>query len=623
MRPRPTTTKLWRAEDGFTLPEVLMTTVILAVITASVGAAMITALRTHDRPARVLGPSNDANLLASYFTADVQSAADIDVDPSAESGCENDPSWDSRSLFALSWTDDAPDEPVSHEVSYRLDKSAGTISRVASTSEEEATITVVGRYITSACATVDTAAGAVKLDVVARDPDAAAEEPPFEFSLRAVGRIAGSGSGGASGPGSGAARLPTGEVTGTVKRYADEKENVFVGFLAGAKLTLTRSGGVEVQVTTGGDGRYYFGTLATGTYQLALAAPGYKPTGGASLTRTVSVTGATVTEKFGVWIPVGSVTVLARLGDPAGTPLAGVVVEVEGPTRGTDVTGSDGRYTFSQLALGDYTVRFTAPPGHEAVATELCRFTVSDGTAHECPDVVFHNGANEILGRVRVVSDLLAPTGDRSGAGGAGQGGVTVTLTGGPAPLVRVTESAADGTFSFPGLAAGQYTITQAVPAGYDPADVGSSSATRTLDGTTTPPVVDLINRPQCSLASKGGDLRVEQDDDDSVPSTRWVTVTVDRLCTGTVTMSFRPRTPTTATAAATTATTSTTAATATTAIPAVTATGLAAVTATAGPGDTYRGAVPAAVGPAAGEVQVDVSDGARLLGTVTVEVDQ
>jgi len=48
-------------------------------------------------------------------------------------------------------------------------------------------------------------------------------------------------------------------------------------------------------------------------------------------------------------------------------------------------------------------------------------------------------------------------------AGDIGIGGVTLTLT--PGPVVTLT--AADGTYSFSGLVAGTYTVTETDPAGY------------------------------------------------------------------------------------------------------------------------------------------------------------
>lgn len=75
------------ADQGFTLPELLITTVIMGIIISAIGAALITALRLYAQPAQKLGPSNDANLIANYFTADVQSATANKVDATAPSGC--------------------------------------------------------------------------------------------------------------------------------------------------------------------------------------------------------------------------------------------------------------------------------------------------------------------------------------------------------------------------------------------------------------------------------------------------------------------------------------------------------------------------------------------------------
>lgn len=71
-----------RDEAGFTLPEMLVAIVALAIVFPAIAAAMITALRTTTGTTERLAASNDAAMTSSWFVPDVQSAdsfSDADV----------------------------------------------------------------------------------------------------------------------------------------------------------------------------------------------------------------------------------------------------------------------------------------------------------------------------------------------------------------------------------------------------------------------------------------------------------------------------------------------------------------------------------------------------------------
>ncbi len=230
----------WQGDEGFTLPELLITTVILGVIMASIGAAMIVALRTQDGPARTLGPSNDANLLANYFSADVQSASVSNTTATAASGCAYITPVNTSNVVALSWTDNAPIPPVALAVAYQLHNPTRTLRRVSCLVGQTPSIAVVARNITAAAAVVNPTVGSIRVDISVLDPQAPVGEPAFTFSLRAHGRLAGNDSGGGSGSGSGANQLPTGEILGSVTQYSDELGTAGAAAAAGLPMLLTQ-----------------------------------------------------------------------------------------------------------------------------------------------------------------------------------------------------------------------------------------------------------------------------------------------------------------------------------------------------------------------------------------------
>ena len=66
-----------RGEGGFTLAELLISTVILAVIFAAITEGMIVGLRTTDSTDQRLRESVDAQIVSVYFGRDVQAAQQV------------------------------------------------------------------------------------------------------------------------------------------------------------------------------------------------------------------------------------------------------------------------------------------------------------------------------------------------------------------------------------------------------------------------------------------------------------------------------------------------------------------------------------------------------------------
>jgi hypothetical protein len=228
----------------------------------------------------------------------------------------------------------------------------------------------------------------------------------------------------------------------------------------GAVVTI--DGPAFATTTTAADGTYSFSNVATGDYSLTVAAAGYVDS--APITVSVVTAGSDVPQD--VTLQVAS-SVDAYVADTHGFPINGAAVTVTSVADGTTLTGNTddtGHAIISGLIPGDYTVTstadgyFTAPPVPLTVAAL--------GTTY--PLDVPVNSPGSVSG---LVTD---PT-------GAPLAGATVSLEG---PGVSTfTTSGADGSFTFDGLALGQYIVSASdplyvapTPQTVDVTDYGSTS---------------------------------------------------------------------------------------------------------------------------------------------------
>jgi hypothetical protein len=180
--------------------------------------------------------------------------------------------------------------------------------------------------------------------------------------------------------------------------------------------------------------------------------------------------------------------------DAGDFPLGGVQIDLFGTDDAgaatllrSVTTDSDGNYSFTGLAAGAYTVVEHQPAGYadgrdyvgtaggaQSAADEFSGVVLADG--QQAAGYVFTERAGSLSGRV------LIP--DENPSGFAGQPGVVVELSYVDALGATVTLTAqadADGAFSFVGLAAGTYTLTQRVPEGF----TASGATVGTVDGVT------------------------------------------------------------------------------------------------------------------------------------------
>lgn len=233
------------------------------------------------------------------------------------------------------------------------------------------------------------------------------------------------------------------DITGSVDDLVD-------GPLDGVTLTLTDADGTIVgTTTTAPDGTYSFtGITATDGYSVSVTTPPGK------ISTTATVVSADLTDTDAVVdfevrdiIPVA---VSGQVLDEDGVPVPNVTVSVDGQTTTTD---SDGRYLFTEVAVGTHTVTIAPPPGFTGVSTPPA-FTVPAGSEDPIEDVDF----------------VIAENPDLNGtvtANGTGVPGVTVTATGPDGTLTTVTDG--NGDYRFPRLPAGDYAVTISTPDGYAP----------------------------------------------------------------------------------------------------------------------------------------------------------
>lgn len=208
--------------------------------------------------------------------------------------------------------------------------------------------------------------------------------------------------------------------------------------LAGATVTLAPGGATA---TTDASGAYTIGDLAAATYTATPSLDGFffDPVD-SSVTLGPSASGV---DFVGTALPVHTFTISGTVTDTdGGAGLAGVTITVA-PGGASATTASDGTYAIADLEAGDYTVSasladYTFDPASSPVTLGPDATGVDFAGTAAAPDTFSISGT---------VTDTN---------GGAGLAGVTLTLTPGGATAT----SGGDGSYSFSGLAAGDYTVT-------------------------------------------------------------------------------------------------------------------------------------------------------------------
>ncbi|MGV3710768.1 MAG: SdrD B-like domain-containing protein, partial [Gemmatimonas sp.] len=281
--------------------------------------------------------------------------------------------------------------------------------------------------------------------------------------------------------------------------------------IGGAVVKITGPNGYASQMNTTAQGNYLFTGLAAGTYVVCVAMPsGYTGITGAGLggdaTKDSNGNGTTTNCSANVVLASGAsdLTIdfgfykLGSIGDytwydkndngiqNSGEPaFNGVKVTLSGTASGTQTTANGGKYLFTGLKPGTYTVCATVPGGYHAVTANVGNDRAIDSNgegAQNCSTVVLASGENNLTvdfgfdcGKA---SPTLASVGDfvwfdknSNGVQDSGEAGiknVTVKLTG-PNGVSKTTTTNAYGKYLFSDLQPGTYTICVPSVSGYFP----------------------------------------------------------------------------------------------------------------------------------------------------------
>ena len=282
-------------------------------------------------------------------------------------------------------------------------------------------------------------------------------------------------------------------VSGTVFRDDDRDGTPQAGEpgVPGVTVELRDGNGVVVRTTTTApDGSYSFTNVPPGQYTVVEQQP---PAYGSSTANVIPVdlrAGSVAGADFGDTLGSLSGTVFADTNgngtrDPGEAGIPGVTLTLAGTDLAgnavtlTTTTDANGNYTFANVPAGTYSLTETQPVayadgpdtpgtagGTPAPTDTITGITIGAGAA-AAVGYAFAEATSTISGvvyRDYNLNGTFTPTGANPDTGIAG---ITLTLTGTDAAGRAVnltTTTAADGTYSFPGLGAGTYTLAETQP---------------------------------------------------------------------------------------------------------------------------------------------------------------
>ena len=292
--------------------------------------------------------------------------------------------------------------------------------------------------------------------------------------------------------------------------------------IPGVVITLTgtdvNGDPVSLTTTTDVDGSYSFVDLLPGDYVVTETQPDGYGAGAITPGNSIAIELAGGDESTGNDFSESTGSISGTVTDDLGRPLA----DVEITLTGTDVNGDPvllstttdgvGDYTFVDLIGGDYTVIETQPngygPGGSAAGSTGGADGVNDIVGIELPGGV-DSVDNDFVEETSTVSGVV-----RDDAGNP-IAGVDVGLNGTDVNgnlVAQSTTTGTDGSYVFPGLVAGSYTISQTQPGGYTSVTAIPGTTGGSTDGT------DVIT----SVTVDGS----EDSDDNDFVETRIVTRT-------------------------------------------------------------------------------------------------
>ncbi|OQX23245.1 MAG: hypothetical protein BWK80_27000, partial [Desulfobacteraceae bacterium IS3] len=272
--------------------------------------------------------------------------------------------------------------------------------------------------------------------------------------------------------------------------------------IADVTVTLLDAGGNVIKTTlTGADGKYSFADVPPGTYTVKESDPA---TYSSTTDNEVSV--SVTPDKAGV----------ADFGDRQESSIAGIVfndkdgdkaqgageegipgvtvtlLDADGNEIKTVVTDAEGKYSFENIPVGDYTVKESDPSAYVSTTDNEIPVTLTSDKA-ETADF----GDRQLGGIAGTVFN--DKDGDKAqGAGEQGIAGVTITLLDADGKEVKTAVTDAEGKYNFADITPGDYTVKESDPTGY----VSTSDNEVTVTVTPEQPgVADFGDRQESSIA--------------------------------------------------------------------------------------------------------------------------
>ncbi len=264
--------------------------------------------------------------------------------------------------------------------------------------------------------------------------------------------------------------IPKGKISGT-KYVKDSNGNLSVK--AGVTINLFRFGYAPQSQQTGNDGKYCFSNLDMSIYSVSEEVPaGYRqisPEEGGYKVELKDcardVTGKDFVNEL-IPPPKGKISGTKNVKDSNGnlSVKAGVKILLSGAMTNSQLTASDGTYSFDNLVLGTYNVSEEVPAGYNQVSPPGGSYTIE--LTKEQLDVTGKDFVNELIPPPPIKGKISGTKFVEDADGNlTPKAGVKILLSG---AMTNSQLTASDGTYSFDNLVLGTYTVSEEVPAGYN-----------------------------------------------------------------------------------------------------------------------------------------------------------